>query len=131
MKKIFSIFLCAAFIFALSTNLFAGWFEYDKFDPEEGTVTVIIDFRPSKDVSVYYDADSTFNYQEYIAGTKHTGGDTVYGAASDDTSIYKIQQPGLRGKDGTNIGSAVAFPNFLDPEDNESMTWDSEGWEKL
>jgi len=130
MKKIFSIFLCAAFVFALSASLFAAgdWIKYNEFDPEEGkTVTVNIDFRPSKDVSVYYDVDPVVNYQDYIAGTKHTGGDTVYGAASDDTSIYKIQKPGYRGQ--TTVEGI--FPNFLPPTDNESMTWEDGEWEKL
>lgn len=129
MKKIFSIFLCAAFIFALSVSLFAAsegeWIKYDDFD--ENTV---IDFRPSKDVSVYYDSDALVNYQEYIAGTKHIGGDTIYGAASGDTNIYKKDDPGYRGKDGSETG--IDFPAFTNPADNESeMTWETEDWDKL
>jgi hypothetical protein len=129
MKRIFSIFLCAAFVFALSASLFAAsqgvWNKYDQFDED-----TVIDFRPSKDVSVYYDSDELVNYQEYIVGTKHTGGDTVYGAASGDSNIYKFPDSGYRGKEGEETG--VEFPAFTNPADNESeMTWETQKWEKL
>ena len=118
MKKIFGIFLCAAFIFALSINLFAAgeWLTNNDFKDDSG-----IDFRPSKDVSIYYDSDNSteVNLQEYTAGTKHQGGDTVYGTSSGDSNIYKKAS-----------STGVAQPTDVGFPDAGLSDWDS-SWEKL
>lgn len=106
MKKIFNIFLCVAFVFALSANLFA--------EDETEWVTIdddtVIDFRPSKDVEVYYnvDPDNPNNSQVYVIGTKHGGGDAVFGSSSGDSTIYKNQDDDYKGQSGGETG--VAFP---------------------
>ena len=106
MKKIFNIFLCVAFVFALSANLFA--------EDETKWVTIdddtVIDFRPSKDVEVYYnvDPDNPNNSQVYVIGTKHGGGDAVFGSSSGQSTIYKAQKDDYKGKSGT--GTGVTFP---------------------
>lgn len=120
MKKIFSIFLCAAFIFALSANLFAEWIT--TFNDSSK-----IDFRPSNNVSVYYEAgspagsDNASDYQDYTAGTKHTGGDTVYGSSSGDSNIYRLKP------DEKYKGQAT--PNVTFPTAGES-DWSTD-WEKI
>lgn len=117
MKKIFSIFLCAAFVFALSVNLFAGWID---FDPDNTVKD--FNFRPSNGVFFYYDAsattnsDNTTNYQEYIIGTKHASGDTVYGSSSGDSNIYKAQSDDYIGQNNPNVTFPTAgASDFANP----------------
>lgn len=125
MKRIFGIFLCAAFVFALSANLFAEGAWYTNEDLKNKAV---IDFRPSNNVSVYYEAgapaDNASDYQEYTAGTKHTGGDTVYGSSSGDSNIYRFVP-----SDGEDY-RGQATPNVPFPTAGES-DFEGEGWDKL
>jgi hypothetical protein len=130
MKKIFSIFLCAAFVFALSADLFAK-VKSRFITNDEFTGNSKIDFRPSNKVDVYYAVDSSVDnvtdLQKYMLATKHFGGDTAYGSLSADSNIYK------NGPKDQYIGkglesSGVSFP---DPADNASdITW-PDGWEKM
>jgi hypothetical protein len=125
MKKIFSIFLCAAFVFALSANLFAAENWYTNEDLKNKAV---IDFRPSSNVSIYYEAgapagsDNASDYQEYTAGTKHTGGDTIYGSSSGDSNFYKKQDDDYRG---------VAQPQDAGFPTAGESDFEGEGWDKL
>lgn len=104
MKKIMTLFFVCAF-FTLSISAFAvaetGWVA--KVDEN-------IDFRPSKDVEVYYDIDANAsdNSQVYVIGTKHSGGDAVFGSSSGDSTIYKNQDESFKGKSGD--GTKVTFP---------------------
>lgn len=119
MKKIFGIFLCAAFIFALSINLFAAgeWLTNNDFKDDSG-----IDFRPSNGVSIYYDSDNStaHNLQEYTAGTKHQSGDTVYGTSSGDSNIYKKDSSTGVAQPETSIFPTIGASDFED-----------KGWERL
>ena len=103
MKKVMTLFFVCAF-FTLSISAFAaeetGWVVVDEN----------IDFRPSKDVEVYYDIDpdATTNSQVYVIGTKHGGGDAVFGSSSGDSTIYKVQDETYKGQSGGETG--VTFP---------------------
>jgi hypothetical protein len=103
MKKIMTLFFVCAF-FALSISAFAA--------EETGWVAEVdenIDFRPSKDVEVYYDIDAAAtSSQVYVIGTKHGGGDAVFGSSSGDSTIYKDQDDTYKGKSGGETG--VTFP---------------------
>jgi len=131
MKKIFSIFLCAAFVFALSANIFA---EGEWYTSEDLSDPSVIDFRPSSEVSFYYEpggtsSDNATNYQKYVLGTKHTSGDTVYGTLTDDSNIYKNQDDTYRGVSGKDL-QGVTFPAPTEQSDNASTEW-GEGWSKM
>jgi hypothetical protein len=130
MKKIFSIFLCAAFVFAISANLFAAtkkrYLTNVDFDDDSA-----IAFRPSNKVDVYYGVksyeDNSTDLQQYILGTKHFGGDTAYGSLSADSNIYK-NGPKDEYKGKSLETSGVSFP---DPTDNASdISWPT-GWNPM
>lgn len=127
MKKIFSIFLCAAFVFSISANLFAAIKSAYITSFKDNSP---VDFRPSSKVDVYYAVDSSDNvtdFQKYMLATKHFGGDTAYGSLSADSNIYKNgPKDDYKGKSLQSSG--VSFP---DPTDNASnISWPT-GWNPM
>lgn len=100
MKKIFLI-ICG-FILVSATSAFAV------NDGSWGTSMSTISFSPSKNVSIYWDVDSS--NQSYSLGSKHTQGNRVFATTSASSKIYYKEDSSYIGKTGAQVGVTMPGP---------------------
>lgn len=114
MKKTVYI-LTAVLTFGISANSFAAftWLtaNTDKsFDlPASPTKTPKLNIKPSANVTVGYDVETTVGGVAYSIGTFHGSGTMSYGTTSTDTAIYRFDN-GTAGI-ANNSSSATKPPN--------------------
>jgi len=94
MKRVF--FLICGFIF-----VFAG-IGLAVEDGQWGTSMSTISFSPSKNVSIYWDVDST--NQSFAIGSKHRQGNRIFATTSATSQIYYKESDDYVGKTGAETG---------------------------
>jgi len=67
-----------------------------------------ISFKPSKNVSIYYNVDT--NKQNYTIGSKHKQGNRVFATTSASNTIYYLESDSYIGKTGSEL-TGVTMPS--------------------
>ena len=99
MKKILLVAI-SGFIFMFSSIVYAGWGNPGDL-PVKNEDKNKLTFKPSKNVSIYWDVDQDNN--TYAIGSKHTKGNRVFATTSATNQIYYMESDDYVNKTGSAL----------------------------